>query len=178
MGAQPGPYQQFLDYMNAKSGRIFEIEFYQEQFGKRFESNGTFFYLGKKHYTFDALDQRITFNNGEITTINKVEKQVIYDQTIPGEVTIFDILTGTNKSLQTGEPLLEKNGFRIPFTLLDWEMHGTIRTIPGSGKPKEIILKTGDDSEIWIKIISLDSIKGRDVAAIDLTNYETIDLRE
>jgi hypothetical protein len=43
MGAQPGPYQQFLDYMNAKSGRIFEIEFYQEQFGKRFESNGTFF---------------------------------------------------------------------------------------------------------------------------------------
>ena len=111
MGAQPGPYQQFLDYMNAKSGRIFEIDFYQEQFGKRFESTGTFFYLGKKHYIFDALDQRITFNNDEITTINKVEKQVIYDQTIPGEFTIFDILTGTNESLQTGEPLLEKNGF-------------------------------------------------------------------
>ena len=165
MGAQPGPYQQFLDYMNAKSGRIFEIEFYQEQFGKRFESNGTFFYLGKKHYTFDALDQRITFNNGEITTINKVEKQVIYDQTIPGEVTIFDILTGTNKSLQTGEPLLEKNGFRIPFTLLDWEMHGTIAGI--------FLLLS-----ILAKILSLASIKGRDVAAIDLTNYETIDLRE
>ena len=31
MGAQPGPYQQFLDYMNEKGGRIFEIEFYQEQ---------------------------------------------------------------------------------------------------------------------------------------------------
>ena len=43
MGAQPDPYQQFLDYMNVKSGRIFEIDFYQEQFGKRFESNGTFF---------------------------------------------------------------------------------------------------------------------------------------
>ena len=83
---------------------------------------------------------------------------MIYDQTIPGEITIFDILTGMNESLQTGEPLLEKNGFRIPFTLIDLEMHGTIRTIPGSGKPKEIILKTGDDSEIWIKIISLDSI--------------------
>jgi hypothetical protein len=57
-------------------------------------------------------------------------------------------------------------------------MHGTIRTIPGSGEPKEIILKTGDDSEIWIKILSLESLKGRDVAEIDLTNYETIDLRE
>ena len=57
-------------------------------------------------------------------------------------------------------------------------MYGTIRTIPGSGKPKEIILKTGDDSEIWIKILSLESIKGRDVAEIDLTKYETIDLRE
>ena len=178
MGAQPDPYRQFLDYMNAKGGRILEIEIYQEQFGERIESNGTFFYLGKRHYTFDALDQRITFNKGEITTINKVGKQVIYDQTIPGEVTIFDILTGTNESLQIGEVLLEKNGFRIPFTLLDWEMNGTIRTIPDSGKPKEIILKTSDDSEIWIKIISLESVKGRDVATIDLTEYETIDLRE
>ena len=43
MGAQPDPYRQFLDYMNAKGGRILEIEFYQEQFGERFESNGTFF---------------------------------------------------------------------------------------------------------------------------------------
>jgi len=178
MGAQSGPYQQFLDYMNEKGGRIFEIEYYQEQFGKQFEFNGTFFYFGKKHYTFDGLDQRITFNNGEITTINKLEKQVVYDQTISGEITIFDILTGTNESLQTGEPLLEKNGFRIPFTLLDWEIHGTIRTIPDNGKPKEIILKTGDDSEIWIKIISLDSTKERDVATIDLTEYEAIDLRE
>ena len=49
MGAQSGPYQEFLDYMNEKGGRIFEVEFYQEQFGKRFESNGTFFYLGKKN---------------------------------------------------------------------------------------------------------------------------------
>ena len=178
MGAQPDPYQQFLDYMNAKGGRILEIEFYQEQFGERFESNGTFFYLGKRYYTFDALDQRITFNNGEITTINKVGKQVVYDQAIPGEVTIFDILTGTNKSLQTGETLLEKNGFRIPFTLLDWEMHGTIRTIPDSGKPKEIILKTDENSEIWIKIVSVESVKGRDVTTIDLTEYEIIDLRE
>ena len=54
MGAQPEPYQQFLHYMNAKSGRIFEIDFYQEQFGKRFESTGTFFYFLQLFLKMDA----------------------------------------------------------------------------------------------------------------------------
>ncbi len=176
--AQTDPYQEFFNYMNAQGGRILEIEFYQEQYGERYESKGTFYYSGKMHYTFDAVDQRITFKDGEITTINKVGKQVIYDRTIPGEVTIFDILTGTDDSIQRGEALLEKSGFRIPFTLSEWDMRGTIRTIPVIGKPKEIILKTGDDSDIRIKIISAEPGKERDVAEIDLTGYEIIDLRE
>ncbi|MBT3180617.1 MAG: hypothetical protein HN674_03715 [Candidatus Marinimicrobia bacterium] len=176
--SQPDPYQQFLEFMNTKGGRILEIEFYQEQYGERYNSTGTFFYLGEMDYTFDANDQRISFNKGEIITINKIDKQVIYDKSIPGEVTIFDILIGEKNAIQTGEPLLEKNGLRIPFTLKEWDMRGAIRTNPSNGKPREIILNTDEDSEIRIKIISSKLANEQGARAINLTEYEIIDLRE
>tara|TARA_B100000029_G_scaffold88210_1_gene78112 strand:+ start:2883 stop:3458 length:576 start_codon:yes stop_codon:yes gene_type:complete len=178
MLAEEDPYRQFLNYMNHEGGRILEIEFYQEQIGERFESGGTFYYFGETNYIFDSYDQRVVYHDGTITTINKVDRQVILDSAIPDEVTIFDILTGSNESIQQGKALLEKNGFRIPFTLGEWDMEGTIWTIPSSGQPREIHLKTGGDSDIRIKIISSEPGKGNDVAEINLSNYEIIDLRE
>ncbi|MGY8787758.1 MAG: hypothetical protein ACKVH5_05610 [Fidelibacterota bacterium] len=174
--SQSLPYEQFLDFMNHSNGRVLGIDFYQDQYGERFESTGTFYYLGKSYYIFDAIDQRISFKNGNITTINKIEKQVIYDKTIPGEVTIFDILTGTNESLLIGESLFEKNGYKIQFTLKEWDMSGTIRTRSSTGKPVSIILNTGEGSEIRVNIISIES--GLKPLEIDLNAFEKIDLRE
>ena len=178
MWAQSGPYQQFLDFMNTPGGRILEIEFYQEQNGERYESNGTFYYMGKHHYTFDAHDQRMTYNRGDLTTINKLGKQVILDSAIPGDVTIFDILTGENDAVEIGEPLLEKSGFRIPFTLSEWDINGKIMTNHGSGQPREIIMRLSNSDSLSIKIISAEPLGNRAVGEIDLSEYETIDLRE
>jgi hypothetical protein len=176
--AQLDPYQAFMAYMIEPGGKIMEIEFSQEQYGERYESSGTFFYFGKKRYTFDAVDQRISYNNGIITTINKSQKQVIHDQAVPGEVTIFDVLTGEGKSIQTGEPIIEKGMFRIPFTLLEWEMKGVIRVVPVTGEPREVILSSGEVDEIRIRISSSEPANGKSVTEIDLDTFEIIDLRE
>ena len=174
--AQSDSYTQFLDYMNQPGGRVLTLDFFQDQYGERYESSGAFYYMGESLYSFDALDQRITFKNGEITTINKIEKQIIYDQTIPGEVTVFDILTGKSDVIDIGESIFEKSGFKIPFTLKDWEIKGIIRTQSSNGKPISITLITGEESEIRIHITS--STIGKEPPIIDLHNFESIDLRE
>ena len=176
--AQSKPYQNFLDFMNIPGGLILEIEFYQEQNGERFESDGTFYYIEKNHYIFDSYDHRLTFKYGELTSLNKLGKQVILDSAIPGDVTIFDILTGENDAVEIGEPLLEKSGFRIPFTLSEWDINGKIMTNHGSGQPREIIMRLSSSDSLSIKIISAEPLGNRAVGEIDLSEYETIDLRE
>ena len=178
IGAQDSPYKQFQSYMDVPGGRLFEIDFYQEQLGDRFESSGTLYYIENDRYTFDDSNQRITCNSGTITTINKATKQVIYDSTIPGDVTVFDVLSGNENAIQIGEVLVEKNGFRIPFILKDWDIPGTLWTVPGTGKPRHIILRPTEDSEIRIKINSSEPVKKKDIPHLDIQAFEIIDLRE
>ena len=178
IGAQDSPYKQFQSYMDVPGGRILEIDFYQEQLGDRFESSGTLYYIENDRYTFDDLNQRITYNSGTITTINKATKQVIYDSTIPGDVTVFDVLSGNENAIQIGEILMEKNGFRIPFILKDWDISGTLWTVPGTGKPRHIILRTTEDSKIRIKVNSSEPVKNKGIPQLDIQGFEIIDLRE
>ena len=178
IGAQDSPYKQFQSYMDVPGGRLLEIDFYQEQLGDRFESSGTLYYIENDRYTFDDSNQRITCNSGTITTINKATKQVIYDSTIPGDVTVFDVLSGNENAIQIGEILMEKNGFRIPFILKGWDISGTLWTIPKTGMPKHIILKPTEDSEIRNKVNSSEPVEKKDIQHLDIQAFEIIDLRE
>ena len=178
IGAQGSPYKQFQSYMDVPGGRLLEIDFYQEQLGDRFENSGILYYTGNDRYTFDDQNQRITYNSGTITTINKATKQVIYDSTIPGDVTVFDVLSGNDNAIQIGEILMEKNGFRIPFILKDWDISGTLWTIPETGMPKHIILKPTEDSEIRIKVNSSEPVEKKNIPHLDIDAFEIIDLRE
>ena len=178
IGAQDSPYKQFQSYMDVPGGRLLEIDFFQEQLGDRFESSGILYYTSNDHYTFDDQNQRITYNSGTIITINKATKQIIYDSTIPGDVTVFDVLSGNENAIQIGEILMEKNGFRIPFILKDWDISGTLWTIPGTGMPKQIILRPTNDSEIRIKVNSSEPGEKKNIPYLDIDAFEIIDLRE
>ena len=163
IGGQASPYKQFQSYMDVPVGRLLEIDFYQEQLGDRFESSGTLYYTGNDRYIFDDQNQRITYNSGTITTIIKATKQVVYDTTIPGDVTVFDVSSGNENAIQIGEILMEKNGFRIPFILKGWDISGTLWTIPKIGMPKHIILKPTEDSEIRIKVNSSEPVEKKNI---------------
>ena len=176
--SQKSAYKDFQSYMNIVGGRILDIHFFQEQSGSYFESDGSLYYFSDTHYSFDSKDQRITYNNGLITTINKTTKQIIYDMNIENEISVLDILSGNEDGIEIGEVVFEKNGYKIPFQLAQWEIKGTLWVLPTTGEPKKIILESYSDGQIIIKINSIEKGHKKQVPFIDTSEYEKIDLRE
>ena len=172
------PYQTFLKFINESGSLKMSLEFYQIQYGDHFDTAGDFYYLRDQYYFFDDAAQRIIFQDGEISTISKINKQIILDNIIPGEVTIFDILSGGNGFIVPQDAILEKGYYKIPFTIPSWELSGMIRILPTSGKPLEIKLSSGPDQETRIKINSAEPWDSKSIPEIDLTGFEKIDLRE
>ncbi len=172
------PYQTFLKFINESGSLKMSLEFYQIQYGDHFDTAGDFYYLRDQYYFFDDTSQRIIFQDGEISTISKINKQIILDNIIPGEVTIFDILSGENEFIVPRDAILEKGYYKIPFTIPSWELSGMIRVLPTSGRPLEIKLSSGPDQETRIKINSVEPWDSNSIPEIDLTGFEKIDLRE
>ena len=172
------PYQTFLKFINESGSLKMSVEFYQIQYGDHFDTAGDFYYLSDQYYFFDDAAQRIIFQDGEISTISKINKQIILDNIIPGEVTIFDILSGENEFIVPRDAILEKGYYKIPFTIPSWELSGMIRVLPTSGRPLEIKLSSGPDQETRIKINSVEPWDSNSIPEIDLTDFEKIDLRE
>ena len=172
------PYQTFLKFINESGSLKMSLEFYQIQYGDHFDTAGDFYYLRDQYYFFDDTSQRIIFQDGEISTISKINKQIILDNIIPGEVTIFDILSGGNGFIVTQDAILEKGYYKIPFTIPSWELSGMIRILPISGRPLEIKLSSGPDQETRIIINSAEPWDSNSIPEIDLTGFEKIDLRE
>ncbi|MEC8899442.1 MAG: hypothetical protein VX455_00840 [Candidatus Neomarinimicrobiota bacterium] len=172
------PYQTFLKFINESGSLKMSLEFYQIQYGDHFDTAGDFYYLRDQYYFFDDAVQRIIFQDDEISTISKINKQIILDNIIPGEVTIFDILSGENELIVPRDAILEKEYYKIPFTIPSWELSGMIRVLPTSGRPLEIKLSSGPDQETRIKINSAEPWDCNSIPEIDLTGFEKIDLRE
>ena len=64
------------------------------------KGKGSYLYTKKeKMYIYDNKQQYIKYEDGYITTINKLNKQVVYDLINKKDVTIFDLLIGNNKSI-------------------------------------------------------------------------------
>jgi len=172
------PYQTFLKFINESGSLKMSLEFYQIQYGDHFDTAGDFYYLRDQYYFFDDAVQRIIFQDDEISTISKINKQIILDNIIPGEVTIFDILSGENEFIVPRDAILEKGYYKIPFTIPSWELSGMIRVLPTSGRPLEIKLSSGPDQETRIIINSAEPWDSNSIPEIDLTDFEKIDLRE
>ena len=172
------PYQTFLKFINESGSLKMSLEFYQIQYGDHFDTAGDFYYLRDQYYFFDDAVQRIIFQDDEISTISKINKQIILDNIIPGEVTIFDILSGENEFIVPRDAILEKGYYKIPFTIPSWELSGMIRVLPTSGRPLEIKLSSGPDQETRIIINSAEPWNSNSIPEIDLTDFEKIDLRE
>lgn len=172
------PYHTFLRFINESGSIKMSLDFYQTQYGEYFETSGSFYYLRDQYYFFDHPSQRLIFKDGEITTINKNNRQIIIDNIVPGEVTIFNILSGEKEFILTQDATMENGYSKIPFNIPSWDLKGLLRVVPGSGIPLEVILFSGDQNEKRIKINLVEPCDTIAIPKIDVTNFEKIDLRE
>ena len=170
-------YKNFQTYVQSSNGSIFNIEYQQNYLREKIESSGKF-YSKNNMYIFDNEIQCIKYENGVIKTINKINKQIIYDAVNERDVTIFDILIGKDDNIQINNSIIEKNGIKIPFTINELDIKGSIFTSHTNGAPKSIVFMQGRDLKVEIKInnVELDSIFKP--PKYDISNFEVINLIE
>ena len=170
-------YENFQTYVQSSNGSIFNIEYQQNYLIEKIESSGKF-YCQNNMYIYDNETQCIKYENGVIKTINKINKQIIYDAVNERDVTIFDILIGKDDNIQINDSIIEKNGIKIPFTIKELDINGSILTSHTNWAPKSIVFMQGRDLKVEIKIknVELDSIFKP--PKYDISNFEVINLIE
>ena len=173
------PYSNFKKYMDQNMGSIFNINFYQSQYNERLVSEGVICFKSYKNYIFDNKITRIIYNNKYIKTINKQNKQIIYDEIIEGELSLFDLLF-SNKRLDVSlGASLNPDISIINFKLKSLDIRGVLKTDNLSGEPKQLSLFNVDSS--LVSVVEINRIESKvdfNLKAIDTTSYELIDLRE
>ena len=175
---EENPYQKFQRYMNVNEGHLLNIQISQSLADQHFNSNGILYYFQNREYIFDSTSERITYKDGAIETLNKVEKQIIYDSDIENNLNIFDLFSGKGNHIKIRDSFIENKIQITKFFLDDWDIEGTIWTVPATGKPKKITLNLSVDETVSLNISSSKIISTMEIPEIDISEYEIIDLRE
>jgi len=171
-------YENFISYIHENNKIKLEINLIQIQYDEYFETDGIFYYYNQNYYVYDMLGQRIIYNDNEIKTINKLDKQIIYENSILNEFTIFDLISGKNDHINILESIILQDKIKMLFKIEDWLIKGSITTNILSGAPKEIELISDKDVKTIIKVLSQERIKNIDLETIDTDSFQIIDLRE
>ena len=172
------PYQKFQTYMNINEGHLLNIQISQSRADQHFNSNGILYYFQNREYVFDSISERITYKDGEIETLNKAEKQIIYDSDIDNNLNIFDLFSGKGNHIRIRDSFIENDIQITNFFLDDWDIKGSIWTVSATGKPKKITLNLSVDETVSLNISSSKIVSKMEIPDIDISEYEIIDLRE
>ena len=165
-------------YMSQEKGRLFSIDLEHQNFGKNFTRSGDLWYYNSKDYVFDSQIERISIKNNTIVTINKLAKQVIYDQNFKNNFDIFDVLGNADSRIKVLSSFIEKELIRTKFFLVQWDMEGSIWTIQDTGEPKKISIIISSNEIVDLEINSSKIISTSSLPYIDISEYEIIDLRD
>tara|TARA_B100001996_G_C18416668_1_gene499006 strand:+ start:73 stop:657 length:585 start_codon:yes stop_codon:yes gene_type:complete len=172
------PYQNFLGFLKNINGTKVDIVFQQVQYGKHYSTKGDLYIFSEHFYCYDDFEKRIIVTNDSIISINKLNRQVIYDDRIANDFSIFDIITGSNLNIKIDSTKNKNDVSIISITIPDLSLKGTLYTDSFSGKPINIILGNDSIDQFNVKIGEVIDIKKESFSNIDLKNYEVIDLRE
>jgi len=175
--SQTTAYEKFQKYVQSPNGCVLWIEYYQSYLDKKRVSSGVF-YAKEKMYIYDNIEQYISYEDGFITTINKTNKQVVYDSINKKDVTIFDILIGNNKSIYLENPIIENNQIQIPFSIEIWGIKGSIWVNQVDGAPEKVAFIQDKDIKVHIDIKSSLNSSEFNPPTYDILEYEVINLIE
>ena len=172
-------YSNFKKYMDENLGSVFNVNYQQNQYNESLVSDGIICFESYKKYIFDNSIIRIIYDNTYIKTINKQNKQIIYDNLIEGEISLFDLLFSKDRldvlSLASSDP----DNSNIKFTLESLDIMGVLKINNISGEPNQLSLFNADST--LMSFVQIEKVENKDdfiLKAIDTSFFELIDLRE
>ena len=167
----------FISKMNHKDGISINVIIDQLQFDAKSFDSGDIEIIDKDNYLLSFPNETIFVSQGTIKTWNKLNNQLIIDQLIEGDITIFDLLTGDFKEVSFEAPKKNRNFIIVDFNIEMMGYSGYIKT-RDNGEPIELKVKYGPNQFLLLKVKSFAVGNLKLIQEFNPLNVEVIDLRE
>tara|TARA_B100000475_G_C14917102_1_gene281549 strand:- start:144 stop:722 length:579 start_codon:yes stop_codon:yes gene_type:complete len=167
----------FISKMNHKDGISINVIIDQLQFDAKSFDSGDIEIIDKDNYLLSFPNETIFVSQGTIKTWNKLNNQLIIDQLIEGDITIFDLLTGDFKEVSFKAPKKNRNFIIVDFNIEMMGYSGYIKT-RDNGEPIELKVKYGPNQFLLLKVKSFAVGNLKLIKEFNPLNVEVIDLRE
>ncbi len=137
--------------MNDSNGVSISVEIRQKQFESSTAERGTIELLKEKHYVLDTISETVHVAGDTIQTWNKVTGQLIIDQMVEGDMSIFDLLTGDLRDVIFGQPIVGQNLVAMDYNIPSMGYKGKM-TLLKNGQPKTIKIIYGPDQSVSVAV--------------------------
>ena len=167
----------FYSFMDNDKVLKFEIIITQSQFDFDYISRGDFYLVENNHYVFDTELNRLIFDNDQIITLNKADRQILYESKISETFSIFDIFSSKNKLIEASKFELIGQEVEIHFKIEELSSSGYLIINATDGSPKLINVSTEEKVNIELKIKSITTSSKLKLKDIDTSKFNVVDLR-
>ena len=175
---QSNPWKEkFISAMNDPRGVSITVEIEQKQFDTNSVERGTIEIVKKDHYLLDTSSETVVVMGDTIQTWNKQSNQLIIDQTIEGDFSIFNLLTGGFESVIFSKPIVREKQVSIHYDIPTMGYEGKI-IIKKNGRPIELKIQYGSNQNVTMKILTFYHGNLSLYHAFNPSDVEVIDLRE
>ena len=175
---QSNPWKEkFISAMNDPRGVSITVEIEQKQFDTNSVERGTIEIVKKDHYLLDTSSETVVVMGDTIQTWNKQSNQLIIDQTIEGDFSIFNLLTGGFESVIFSKPIVREKQVSMHYDIPTMGYEGKIM-IKKNGRPIELKIQYGSNQNVTMKVLTFYHGDLSLYHAFNPSDAEVIDLRE
>ena len=167
----------FINAMNYKHGVSINVNIEQMQFDLKSSDSAMIEIMDKDNYIIDSPNETVFVSEGIIKTWNKVNNQLIIDQLIEGDITIFDLLTGDFKDVLFVTPYQKGETIIVNFNIEMMGYSGFIKT-KVNGEPLELKVKYGPNQFLLLTVTNYIRGNLKLINQFNPINAEIIDLRD
>ena len=175
---QSNPWKEkFISAMNDPRGVSITVEIEQKQFDTNSVERGTIEIVKKDHYLLDTSSETVVVMGDTIQTWNKQSNQLIIDQTIEGDFSIFNLLTGGFESVIFSKPIVREKQVSMHYDIPTMGYEGKI-IIKKNGRPIELKIQYGSNQNVTMKVLTFYHGDLSLYHTFNPSDAEVIDLRE
>lgn len=176
--AQTNPWKdKFIAAMNDSNGVVISVEILQKQFESSLVERGIIEIFKEKHYVLDTASETVYVTGDTIQIWNKVSGQLIIDQIIEGDISLFNLITGDFKDVNFGTPIVGVSLVAMDFDIPMMGYRGKI-TLSKKGQPKVIKIIYGPNQNVSLIVKKYRTGNLKLYHSFNPIAAEVIDLRE